>query len=164
MKNLVILLLLSSTAISGCVNKNNKEIAKTQIAAIEVTLNDLHDAASKSDEKRYFDHFASKGVFFGTAPEEKWGVEAFRAYAKPIFDKGKGWTFKVVSREISLSDDENVAWFDESLYNNSYGECRGTGVLVKYGNDWKIAQYNLSIPLPNDITGDIVKMIKSNKK
>jgi hypothetical protein len=31
----------------------------------------------------------------------------------------------------------------------SYGECRGSGVLRQVGGDWKIAQYNLSIPIPN---------------
>jgi len=39
------------------------------------------------------------------------------------------------------------------------GVCRGSGVLVKLGGKWKIAQYNLSVPIPNALVGAIVKQI-----
>jgi SnoaL-like protein len=39
------------------------------------------------------------------------------------------------------------------------GVCRGTGVLVLLGGKWKIAQYNLSVPIPNAMVAGIVKQI-----
>ncbi len=39
------------------------------------------------------------------------------------------------------------------------GVCRGSGVLVLINGNWKIAQYNLSIPIPNALAGGIVKQI-----
>jgi hypothetical protein len=54
-----------------------------------------------------------------------------------------------------------VAWFDELLDSASYGECRGSGVVRKEGGQWKIAHYNLSIPVPNALAKKIVEEIKS---
>ena len=39
---------------------------------------------------------------------------------------------------------------DELLKNDAYGEFRGTGVLIFEENEWKISQYNLLLPIPND--------------
>ena len=39
------------------------------------------------------------------------------------------------------------------------GVCRGSGVLILLGGEWKIAQYNLSIPIPNNLANAIVKQI-----
>src|SRR5437764_7752082 len=70
--------------IAGCTTTNSK----TQI---DKMLDDWHDAAAKSDESRYFAHFADNAVFLGTDATERWNVPAFRAYAHPYFLQGKGW-------------------------------------------------------------------------
>ena len=49
-----------------------------------------------------------------------------------------------------ISKDRKTAWFDELLKNDAYGEFRGTGVLIFEENEWKISQYNLLLPIPND--------------
>ena len=36
--------------------------------------------------------------------------------------------------------------------------CRGSGVLIKEGNNWKIAHYVLSMTVPNDNTDEVVKI------
>ncbi|RPI78782.1 MAG: hypothetical protein EHM45_05365 [Desulfobacteraceae bacterium] len=59
---------------------------------------------------------------------------------------------------------QNTAWLGERLMNEKYGECRGTGVLIKVKGDWKFTQYNLVIPIPNDIAQDVVKMIREATK
>jgi len=59
-----------------------------------------------------------------------------------------------------MSVDGTTAWFDEILWNDSYGTCRGTGVLVLSGGVWRIAQYNLTIPIPNDLARGFAKTIK----
>ena len=41
----------------------------------------------------------------------------------------------------------------------SYGTCRGTGVLKLTADGWRIVQYSLSIPIPNELAGDITARI-----
>ena len=121
-------------------------------------LDDFHKAASDADEARYFGHMAADAVFIGTDATERWNRAAFRDYAHPHFAAGKGWTYVPRDRHIQIHGD--VAWFDELLDNAKYGECRGTGVLRKEGGTWKIVQYSLSIPIPNAVAGDVMKMIR----
>ncbi len=128
--------------------------------AVARVLDELHEAASKAQGKRYFDLFAPNAVFLATDATERWPIEEFRAYAQRRFDAGTGWTYHVRQRHVFLDGDHTTAWFDEALHNDKYGECRGTGVLVKTDGAWKIAQYNLTIPIPNAIALDVVKMIR----
>jgi len=51
-----------------------------------------------------------------------------------------------------------LAWFDE-LLNTEMKICRGSGVLVKTGNEWKIKHYVLSITIPNANIKEVVKII-----
>jgi len=44
------------------------------------------------------------------------------------------------------------------------GVCRGSGVLVRQSGEWKIAQYNLSVPIPNSIVDGLVKQIAAAGK
>jgi len=127
--------------------------------AVAKVLDDWHDAAAKADETRYFNHFAPGAVFMGTDATERWTVEEFRAYAKPHFDKGKAWSFTPHDRHIMFSADLKTSWFDEQLDTPNLGPSRGSGVLVLIGGDWKIAHYNLTIPIPNDLADNVVKQI-----
>lgn len=128
--------------------------------AVQHVLEQLHDAASKADGERYFGLFAPNAIFLGTDATERWPIDEFRTYAMKRFETGTGWTYHVRERHIALDNDANSAWFDEVLDNDKYGECRGTGVLVKLGGAWKIVQYNLTIPIPNAIALDVVEMIR----
>jgi hypothetical protein len=131
--------------------------AKAQVDAV---LTSLHTAASEADGERYFGLFADGAVFMGTDASERWSVDEFKAFAEPYFSQGRGWTYEMTERHISLSADGNTAWFDEMLWNESYGTCRGSGVLIRSTDGWRIAQYNLSIPIPNDLAREITALIK----
>ena len=50
--------------------------------------------------------------------------------------------------QVDIASDGLTAWFDETVENEHYGACRGTGVLRRDGDEWRIAQYNLTIPVP----------------
>jgi ketosteroid isomerase-like protein len=128
--------------------------------AIGRVIDDWHDAAARADEKRYFDHFATNAVFLGTDGSERWTLAEFRAYAHPIFAQGKGWTFVPKNRHVDISEAKDTAWFDEALDSESYGACRGTGVLRKQGGRWRIVQYSLSIPIPNPLAERVVALIR----
>ncbi len=122
----------------------------------------LHEAASNADGDRYFALFTRDAVFLGTDPDERWTLAEFRAFAEPYFSQGRGWTYHQVAHQLRVSDGGRTAWFDEELFNQSYGRCRGSGVVVRGGDGvWRIAQYNLSIPMPNDLTGDFVARIRA---
>jgi ketosteroid isomerase-like protein len=131
--------------------------------SINAALDDWHDAAAKADEARYFGAMTPEFVFLGTDATERWEVAAFRSFAHPYFAKGKAWTFVPHDRYVILSPRGDVAWFDEKLDSASYGECRGSGVVRRVGGTWKIAHYNLTIPVPNDLADAVVKMIREKK-
>ncbi len=78
-------------------------------------------------------------------------------WAKPIFDKGHAWDFTVLERHIYFDKTGNLAWFDE-LLNTQMKICRGSGVLVKQGNDWKVQQYILSTTVPNDLLDTVIRL------
>lgn len=130
------------------------------VAAVEAVLDDFHRAAAEADGDAYFGLFAAEGVFLGTDATERWTVDEFRAYAKPYFDQGRGWTYTPLERNVSISDDGSTAWFDERLHNDGLGETRGSGVLVRRDGAWKVAQYNLTIPVPNELAADLVERIR----
>jgi len=127
---------------------------------INNTLDSLHYFASKADQKNYIDLFSKNAVFFGTDIQERWPINSFNSYVKSRFDTGIGWTYKMNSRNIFISKDFKTAWFDELVENESYGIFRGTGVLIFENNEWKISQYNLLLPIPNDYLKKYANEIK----
>lgn len=133
--------------------------AKAPTHSIATILDDWHNAAAEADESRYFSHFTSNAVFLGTDATERWTIDEFFAFSKPFFDRGKAWTFIPRDRSIRVDEGGGVAWFDEMLDSEHLGLCRGSGILVQTPSGWKIAHYNLSIPVPNDLAGQIVDQI-----
>jgi len=129
-------------------------------AAVHVVLDDFHEAASVADEERYLGHFAPDAVFLGTDPGDRWTGVDFRSFVHSVFSGGEGWTYIPSSRSVSIAADGQTAWFDEMLQNDSYGECRGTGVLRFRGDGWRIEQYSLSIPIPDELAPEIVTRIR----
>lgn len=132
-------------------------------AAVGKVLDAFHAAAARGDGKAYFSLFEPDGVFIGTDVHERWKVPAFKAYAAPIFAKGKGWVYHPRARHVTIAaiPCRCVAYFDEVLESESYGTSRGTGVLVKEPGGWKIAQYALTFPIPNDLAKDMTDRIKA---
>ena len=138
--------------------------ARDARATINATLDDWHRAAAEANEARYFGAMSPEFVFLGTDATERWDVASFRAFAHPYFAKGTAWTFTPRDRHVILSPRGDVAWFDEKLDSASYGECRGSGVLRRVNGAWKIALYNLTIPIPNDLAKKVVEMIRAAAK
>ena len=127
--------------------------------AVAAVIDDWHAAAAAADEERYFGHLTDDAVFLGTDATERWRKDRFRAYAHPYFAKRKAWSFRSVRRAVTFSADGTVAWFDEDLATPSLGPCRGSGVLVLAGGVWKLAQYNLSVTVPNSVFDQVKRVI-----
>lgn len=118
--------------------------------AIEDVLDALHKAAAEADAETYFGLYTDDAVFVGTDPEERWDLDAFRAYAAPHFEAAPAWTYTPAEREVHIGPKGRTAWFYETLDHERYGRVRGSGALVVHDGHWRIAQYVLSFPVPND--------------
>jgi ketosteroid isomerase-like protein len=130
---------------------------KQQLALV---IDQWHKAASDANFKTYFELMTEDAVFIGTDANEYWNKQEFQNYAKPHFDKGKAWSFTALERHIFVDSSGKTAWFDE-LLSTHMKICRGSGVMVKIGKQWKIKHYVLSMTIPNETIDDIVK-IKSS--
>ena len=129
--------------------------------AVGAVLDDWHLAAAQADEVRYFAHLTEGAVFLGTDATERWPKPAFQAWAHPIFQRGKAWSFKATRRSVSISQDGRTAWFDEDLATPNLGPSRGSGVLSNQGGRWRIEQYNLSVPIPNALMKAVKDQIET---
>tara|TARA_B100001109_G_scaffold202159_1_gene168986 strand:+ start:319 stop:771 length:453 start_codon:yes stop_codon:yes gene_type:complete len=120
---------------------------------LDALLNGLHLDAHKGNFESYFDRYSSNAVFLGTDKTERWTIEEFKAYAKPAFSDGHGWTYAVIER--NWEGDGNTRWFDEILLNEKLGHCRGTGVVELINGEWKISHYALTMLVPNSIAAKV---------
>ncbi|MBA3380611.1 MAG: nuclear transport factor 2 family protein [Actinobacteria bacterium] len=136
---------------------------ETEVARIQAVLDGFHAAASSADEAGYLALLAPDAVFLGTDAGERWAGETYRAFIHSYFSRGIGWTYAPSQRSVDIAADGRTAWFHEQLENESYGVCRGTGVLQLRDGEWQIEQYNLTIPIPNELAGEIVARIRETK-
>ena len=161
--NKIILLSIFLVFFIACQNPI-KEIFSTEKDAlkkeINSSLNNWHKAASEANFEGYFGVMDSISIFIGTDASENWDLNKFKSFSKPYFDKGKAWSFETLERNVYVNDSGNFVWFDE-LLNTWMGTCRGSGVLEKKENSWKIKHYVLSVAIPND---DVQAVILAKKK
>lgn len=154
-------ILMTAILTAACQPKaENPEPSKEEVNTV---LDDWHEAAAEGDFERYFNHFENdSSIFMGTDATERWTIAVFKPWSKPYFeDDGVAWTFTPTFRKVYFSDNGKTAWFDEELDTPNLGPSRGTGVLVKNEKGWKIAHYNLTIPIPNSIVDDVVQQIET---
>lgn len=123
---------------------------------INQTLDAWHQAAADVKFDAYFDAMADDAIYIGTDATENWIKPDFKVWAKPYFDKGTTWNFTALERHIFFDKSGKIAWFDE-LLNTQMKICRGSGVLVKVGKEWKIQHYVLSMTVPNDDINTVIK-------
>ncbi len=126
---------------------------KSQVSDV---LTNFHKAASNADWETYFGLMSDDAIFLGTDASERWDKRFFKGYAA----KTRGWTYTPTERHINITPDGTSAWFDELLHNEKYGTSRGTGVLIRTKSGWKISQYNLTFPIPNDLAAGITQQIQ----
>jgi ketosteroid isomerase-like protein len=157
---LVIPFLAGSLLSAQALSRSSIREATTAVAAV---LDDWHLAAAQSDEERFFSRMAPEAVFLGMDEKERWTKDAFRKWAHEGFEGHMTWHFKASQRNIALSEDGGVAWFDEVIDMSGNGTARGSGVLVKTGTSWMIAQYNLSLPIPRGSFTEVRQIIEAQK-
>jgi len=143
-------------------NAGGESMAEREVLGV---LDQLHAAASKADGDAYFALYTPEAVFIGTDAGERWTKEEFRAYAAPYFSQGKGWTYvpRPGTRHVTVLPETQgrVCFFEELLDSEKYGTCRGTGAARKVGGEWKVCQYHLTFPVPNDLAAKVTGEIKA---
>lgn len=151
-----IVFLSSILLLFGC---KSKSISYSFIGKDElhIFLNNWHQSAAEAHFDGYFSAIADDGIFIGTDAKENWSKEQFKVFAKPYFDRGKAWNFKVIQRNIYFSKDQKIVWFDE-LLTTQMKICRGSGVIQKTKDGWKIKHYVLSMTVPNENVDEVVKV------
>ncbi|WP_109435957.1 nuclear transport factor 2 family protein [Aquimarina sp. AU119] len=150
MQKLTLFLLLLTYSLSSAQQK-------TEINNI---LEQWHKAAADANFDAYFGLMTKDAIFIGTDPTENWTNADFKAFSKPYFDKGKAWSFSTLERNIFVENDMSIAWFDE-LLDTQMGICRGSGVVQKTNQGWKIKHYVLSIAIPNENVKEITELKKT---
>ncbi|MDT0685219.1 nuclear transport factor 2 family protein [Autumnicola psychrophila] len=153
---LAFLLLITSCNFYAQTPSNAQLSAQKQV---EQTLDLWHEAAANANFEAYFELMTEDAVFVGTDATENWQNKDFREYARPHFDKGKAWKFTALERNIYFGKSGDYAWFDE-LLDTQMGICRGSGVLIKKGENWKIKHYVLSITVPNENVDEVLAIKK----
>ena len=148
MKKSILLLILVNTFANAQTSQKNQ---------VSQTLDAWHKAATDIKFDTYFNLMADDAIFIGTDATENWTKPDFKVWAKPFFDKGKTWNFTALERHIFFDKTGKTAWFDE-LLNTQMKICRGSGVLVKVGKEWKIQHYVLSMTIPNDEVDAVIKI------
>jgi hypothetical protein len=159
--------ILSISACNGAVSvgeTSNGETAQPEAASLDKSRQEIHAlldsfnvAAANADYERYFSYFSADAVFIGTDATEHWDIDSFKVWAKPYFDKKHTWNFLSMQRNIYFNKAGNLAWFDE-LLNTQMKICRGSGVVVREGKEWKVSQYVLSMTIPNDQLDPVLKL------
>jgi hypothetical protein len=129
---------------------------------IEQLLNNWHLAAAIADEETFFGSMDENAIYIGTDATEKWRKHELEVWSKKYFNRESAWNFKPLKREIYLSKNKKVAWFDEQL-ETWMGICQASGILEKKNKEWKIVHYQLSVTVPNEKMKSFVDMIQNKE-
>lgn len=162
-------ILLIAVLFAGCQSAPNgaadesAPVTEADMDAVNTTLDEIHAQAARADYDAYFDLYSDQAVFLGTDATERWPIDAFKAYARPRFTDGGGWDYRVLERHVDFAPGGDVAWFDERLENVNMGETRGSGVLLRENGAWKVAQYNLTVLVPNELAREVVQRIREHQ-
>jgi hypothetical protein len=125
---------------------------------VNVFVDEWHDDAAHA-RMAYFDKIAKDGVYIGTDKTELWHKDEFKVWAARFFERKSAWTFKAIRRNVYVSPDKHIIWFDE-LLDTAMGICQASGVIHKTASGYEIEHYHLSIAVPNDVATPVTRIIK----
>lgn len=154
----IFLLLAGLSPLIASASESDAEIAIGQV------IDDFHDAAAHGDRDRYLGHLTDDAVFMGTDEWERWPKHPdFVNYVGSRFKDGSGWNYRSVDRKIRVADSGDIAWFDEVVFSETNGRFRGTGVVVRESDGWKIAHYAMSFLVLNENWEDVIELTKKTR-
>jgi beta-lactamase class D len=143
--------------LAGLINLSFAQSTNPEVSeSLNKFIDQWHRDAAEANLDAYIGAMTPDAVYIGTDATERWTGAEFRDFCKPHFDRKRTWTFRATERNVTLSADGQLAWFDE-LLDTHMGLCRGSGVLIQSGGEWKIAHYVLSATIPNDQMREVTK-------
>jgi len=122
-------------------------IAQEPVDAINTTLDTWHKSSGEVKFGPFINSLAADAVILGADREERWDKNHSDKFSEQYFNPKYAWNYTYQNRHIHFNTDSTTAWFDETFKINTKF-FRGTGVLSKVDNDWKISQYSLSMLTP----------------
>jgi ketosteroid isomerase-like protein len=134
----------------------------SDIAIIHKLMDNWHHAAAVADEDTFFGSMTPDGIYLGTDASERWLRDEMKEWSKKYFERENAWAFTAHDRQVYFSSNGQIAWFEE-LLDTWMGPCRGSGVLQKTADGWKIRHYNLAVAVANDIVNDYIKLLPKKK-
>ncbi len=151
------------TQITDTRRKNNCQTeANSDLASINKLMDDWHHAAAVADEEKFFGSMTADGIYLGTDASERWLRDEMKEWSKKFFERDTAWAFTAHDRQVYFSANGQMAWFEE-LLDTWMGPCRGSGVLQKTNEGWKICHYNLAVAVANDVVNDYIKLLPKKK-
>jgi len=132
------------------------EEAQAEVGAV---LEDFLLAKAEGDEQRYFGHMAPDAILFGTDAQERFTVGELREFMKLYFEQGERWGTHIADQNVFVCESGRMAWFDQLLVSERFGEMRCSGVLRKQTDGWKIVQNNVAFVVPNELALDLIQRI-----
>jgi hypothetical protein len=154
MKSLILACCLFLSALSVGAQTQDAALAKQ----VNAFVDSWHDDAAHA-RLAFFDKIAPDGVYIGTDKTELWHRDEFKAWARRFFERKSAWTFHPIRRNVYASSDKSMIWFDE-LLDTQMGVCMASGVLRKTAAGFEIVHYQLSMAVPNEVNGQVVKLVK----
>ena len=156
MRNISILIIIL-ISVFACTNSNKEINKKDEITDLNKFVDAWHYAAAVADEDIFFGSLDTNAVYLGTDSKERWLKHEFMDWGMKYFQRDTAWAFTPYNRIWYLTENAQYAWFDE-LLETHMGVCRGSGVLKKYENGWKIKHYNLAVTIPNEKMNEFRKL------
>jgi len=168
-RKLFVFLVTAIVLIGGSQSSVTKTSAQSDNAAqakasIDQMLTRFRNAAENADGKEYFGCLDKDGIFLGTDEKERFTLETLKATFGPNFEKGMGWKRDIKQRYIFVGPNNQIGWFEEHAQRENLGAMRTTGVVRKTEDGWKIVQYNVSFPVPNEVVNDVAAIIRKSKE
>ncbi|MFC0134656.1 hypothetical protein CR105_23885 [Massilia eurypsychrophila] len=154
MKRLILACCLLLASAAGLAQPADAALKKQ----VNAFVDEWHEDAANA-RLAFFDKIAKDGVYIGTDKTELWHRDEFKVWAKRFFERKSAWTFKAIKRNVYASADKHIIWFDE-LLDTQMGICQASGVIHRTATGFEIEHYQLSIAVPNDVAGEVTKLIK----
>lgn len=111
----------------------------------------FHRAGAEADLERHLGFLSADAILLGTDASERFTRSGGRAFLEPYFAIGKGIDTHVVVLHLTEGEEGHFAWFDARLDKPSLCELRGSGLLRRDDEGWKIVHYNRAFVIPNNL-------------
>lgn len=123
---------------------------------VHALMTDWHAAAARGERETVLTALADDMIYIGTDARQRMTLPMIKS------KWGNGntplWTYRLIGRDVTLSADKEMAFFDESL-NTEVGPCTATGIARLTPDGWRIVRYHLSIALPEERREDYMKLL-----